>query len=189
LKISVKKPSNYFEQDVTAEVDDDHSGYIRTSEDFPLDPTKAVDPEGDGVIDDVVKDWKKQQSPTSFVEPTLTHEFDDSSNTFRVVIKSPSSNVRDNSPEQVWIFAYTPENKKVFERLSAPESSPGIFETSVNLGALGFSQTEKDDVRFATFYYVNDNVKPQWAISQPITKIINSVRTCIIFTPLIACRL
>ena len=54
----ISLPVNYYQEDVTLEVGDDHSGYITHSND-PDD----VDPEGDGVIDNVVYDWRNSSSP------------------------------------------------------------------------------------------------------------------------------
>lgn len=51
-------PVNYYQEDVTQEVGDDHSGYNRHS----TDPD-AIDPEGDGVMDNVVYDWENPSPP------------------------------------------------------------------------------------------------------------------------------
>ena len=57
----ISLPSNYNEENVSGEVGDDHSGYNKHSTD-----SDANDPGNDGVMDNVVNDWKTQ---TRFVNP------------------------------------------------------------------------------------------------------------------------
>lgn len=55
-QIGIDLPENYHQEDVTEEVGYDHSGYIRHSDD-----SDAIDPENDGIVDNITNDWKNQK--------------------------------------------------------------------------------------------------------------------------------